>query len=191
MTTAAMAADGPALLRDGTTVAVRPMHPDDADRLVAFHAHLSPESQRLRFFTPHPRLSETEIRRFTHVDGHDRAALVAIDGGEIVGVARYDRLPHTTRAEAAFVVRDDHQRRGIGTLLLYHLADHARHEGITHLVAETLPENTAMLHVLRAFDPVATSRYDDGVVHITVPLGDSTKADQGIGRSAVVRPRRT
>jgi RimJ/RimL family protein N-acetyltransferase len=161
---------GRAVLRDGTTVTVRPMSPDDGDRLVAFHAGLSPESQRLRFFTAHPRLTDAEVWRFTHVDGHQRAALVAERDGEIVGVARYDRLPRGTVAEAAFVVRDDHQGRGLCTLLLDHLADHARHEGLTHLVAETLPENAAMLRVLRNFTPGATSRYQDGSVEVTVPL---------------------
>jgi GNAT superfamily N-acetyltransferase len=151
-------------------VTVRPMRPDDGDRLVAFHSRLSPDSQRLRFFTPHPTLSEREVWRFTHVDGHDRVALVAEHDGEIVGVARYDRLPHSTVAEAAFVVRDDHQGRGIGTLLLDHLADHARNDGVTHIVAETLPDNARMLRMLRNFTPAATSRYEDGVVQVTVPL---------------------
>jgi GNAT superfamily N-acetyltransferase len=159
-----------AVLRDGTVLVVRPMRPDDEDRLVAFHARLSPESQRLRFFNAHPRLTSDEVWRFTHVDGHERAALVAEHDGEILGVARYDRLPRGAVAEAAFVVRDDHQGLGIGTLLLDRLADHARQEGLTDLVAETLPENTRMLHVLRGFTAGATSRYDDGVVCVTVPL---------------------
>jgi len=159
-----------AVLRDGTGVTIRDMHPDDEDRLVAFHARLSPHSQRLRFFTAHPRLSEGEVQRFTHVDGHTRVALVAERDGEIVAVARYDRLPHSAVAEAAFVVRDDHQGRGLGTLLLDRLAEHARHEGIARLVAETLPENAHMLHILRRYTPAATSRLSDGVVHVTVPL---------------------
>jgi RimJ/RimL family protein N-acetyltransferase len=161
------------VLRDGTTVMVRPMRPDDGDRLVAFHARLSPDSQRLRFFTAHPRLSSGEVERFTHVDGHERVALVAVDGGEIVAVARFDRLPHDAGAEAAFVVRDDHQGRGLGTLMLDRLAACARDEGIARLVAETLPENSRMLRVLRNFTPAATSRMSDGVVHVTVPLDAS------------------
>jgi RimJ/RimL family protein N-acetyltransferase len=159
-----------AVLRDGTAVIVRPMRDDDGDRLVAFHARLSPDSQRLRFFTPHPRLSSQEVDWFTHVDGHERVALVAEHGGDIVAVARFDRLPHSVVAEVAFVVCDDHQGRGLGTLLLDRLATRAREEGITHLVAETLPENARMLRVLRNFTPAATSRMSDGVVHVTVPL---------------------
>ncbi len=169
MTTTTTGVDG-AVLRDGTPVTVRPMRPDDEERLVAFHARLSPDSQRLRFFAPHPRLSDREVERFTHVDGHWRVALVADRGGEIVAVARFDRLPNGTVAEAAFVVRDDLQGRGLGTLLMDRLAARARHEGITHLVADTLPENARMLRVLRAFSPAATSRMSDGVVHVTIPL---------------------
>jgi GNAT superfamily N-acetyltransferase len=169
MTTTTMPVDK-AVLRDGTTVTVRPMRPDDEERLVAFHACLSPESQRLRFFAPHPRLSDREVERFTHVDGHWRVALVAERGGEIVAVARFDRLPYGTVAEAAFVVRDDLQGRGLGTLLMDRLAARAPCEGITHLVADTLPENRRMLRVLRNFSPAATSRMSDGVVHVTIPL---------------------
>src|SRR5579864_7994271 len=64
-----------AVLTDGAIAHIRPIRPDDADGLVAFHARLSPESQRLRFFTPHPRLSAAEVRRFTQVDHSDREAL--------------------------------------------------------------------------------------------------------------------
>lgn len=71
--------------------------------------------------------------------------------------SRADRLPRSTLAEAAFVVRDDHQRQGIGPLLLAHLADHARREGITDLVAETLPENASILRLLRRFSSAATA----------------------------------
>src|SRR3954447_25475799 len=119
-----------ALLADGTVVSVRPIEPEDAPGLMRFHEQLSPESMRLRFFTPHPRLSDKEVLRFTTVDHHSREGLVAVLDDEIVGVARYDRLPDSTDAEVAFVVSDQWQGTGVGTLLLDHLASRARSEGI-------------------------------------------------------------
>ena len=80
------------VLVDGGTVHVRPIRPDDGDRLRAFHEGLSPESIHYRFFSPHPRLTDAEVDHFTVVDHVDRVALVATLGDRIVGVARYDRL---------------------------------------------------------------------------------------------------
>ena len=92
------------LLADGATVGVRAIREDDAAALRAFHAALSPESIVLRFFGPHPRLSDSEVERFTHVDGVDRVALVVEGETGIVAVARFDRSPGGDEAEVAFVV---------------------------------------------------------------------------------------
>ena len=81
----------PATLSDGTIVELVPMGPDDAARLVRFHATLSPDTTHDRFFAFHPELSEHELSRFTHVDHRDREAMLAVHDGEIVGVARFDR----------------------------------------------------------------------------------------------------
>ena len=85
------------LLSDGTTAHVRPIRDDDDGNLRDFHARLSPESIILRFFGPHPKLSDAEVQRFTHCDGVDRVALVAELAGRIIAVARYDRPPVATR----------------------------------------------------------------------------------------------
>jgi hypothetical protein len=70
---------------------VRPIRPEDADAFRAFHAALSAESVYYRYFSPKPRLSDSEVARFTTVDMADRVALVAVLGEEIVADARYDR----------------------------------------------------------------------------------------------------
>jgi acetyl coenzyme A synthetase (ADP forming)-like protein len=159
-----------ALLADGTVVSVRAIEPDDAERLVHFHEQLSPESIRMRFFTPHPRLSDAELARFTTVDHHNREALVALLDDEIVGVARYDRLPDSTDAEVAFVVTDRWQGTGVGTLLLDHLAARARAEGIERFVAETLGENRRMAQVFQRSGLTPATRWADGVLHLEMPL---------------------
>ena len=111
-----------ATTRVGGTVLVRPIRPGDAARLAEFHRLLSSRSAYRRFFFVHPILSAPEIKRFTCVDYVDRMALVAEEGGQLLGVGRYDRSPGTTEAEVAFVVADLYQNRGIGTVLLEQLA---------------------------------------------------------------------
>lgn len=170
-------------LSDGRVVSIRRMAPDDDDRLVEFHGRLSPETVYLRFFSAHPRLLPAEVNRFTHLDQHDRVALVAVDRqGRIQGVGRYDRLPGTDEAEVAFVVADEMQGRGLGPELLARLAPIAREEGIRHFVAETLIGNQPMLKVFRASGLAPRTHLADGVLHVTMDLdaaGDDPAPDQG------------
>ncbi|MDQ3640670.1 MAG: GNAT family N-acetyltransferase [Actinomycetota bacterium] len=162
------------VLADGGTVHVRPITTSDAAALIAFHSRLSPEAVYFRFFAAHPRLTDAEVARFTTVDHVDRVALVAELGEELVGVARYDRLPASPHsAEVAFVVSDRHQGRGIGTLLLEHLASAARERGITGFVAKTLADNAKMLEVFAKAGFDQRTRTEDGVVTVELTIEPS------------------
>jgi acetyl coenzyme A synthetase (ADP forming)-like protein len=158
------------VLVDGGTVHVRPIEPADGPALVAFHGRLSPDTVYSRFFSVKPTLSEAEVERFTHVDHDARVALVAELGDRLVGVARYDRTASDREAEVAFVVADEHQGRGIGTVLLEHLAAAARERGITRFVAQTLPSNRRMLDVFGAAGFDERSRYGDDVVYVELAI---------------------
>ncbi len=155
------------VVADGGTVHLRPLTPGDAEALVAFHAGLSIRTRYLRYFSAYPTIPQRDLIRFTHVDHVDRVALAAWLGREIVAVGRFDRLPGDDpatpghRAEIAFVVADAHQGRGIGSVLLEHLAETARELGITRFEALVLAENTAMLRVFldAGYQP---SRHRDG-----------------------------
>ena len=70
-----------AVLRDGSVVHLRPISPEDADRLRVFHSQLSPETIYYRFFAPYPELTDKDVRRFTQVDHASRVALVATVAG--------------------------------------------------------------------------------------------------------------
>lgn len=177
-TTPVVARDGTTTtLRDGTRVQVRAMQPADAARLVRFHRSLSPETIRWRWFSFHPLLTPTELHRLTHVDHHDREAIVALDADEIVGVARWDRTPVTDRAEVAFVITDEWQGRGVGRTLFHELATRARAEGIGVLTAQTQGDNHRMLAVFRHGNPATTMHYDDdGIVEVEMPLDDGEPA---------------
>lgn len=158
------------VLHDGSEVAIVPMTATDSARLVRFHHTLSNETTYSRFFFFHAELTADELERFTHVDHLDREALVAVAGGEIVAVARFDRLEDAMEAEVAFVVADSWQGRGVGSLLFDRLAHLARTVGISRFVADTLAYNRRMLAVFRHADLPITERVEDGVVHLTLEL---------------------
>ena len=162
------------VLRDGRTCHLRPIHADDDVRLARFHSQLSAETIYFRFFAPYPELSDRDISRFVNVDFHDRVALVATEGGELIAVARFDRLIPRD-AEVAFVVRDDHQSRGLGAVLLEHLAAAAWEVGLRRFVAEVLPNNRRMLATFREAGYVISQRMEDGVFHLTFDLEPTEK----------------
>lgn len=158
-------------LLDGSTVRIRPILPSDGDALVAFHDGLSTRSIYRRFFFVHPHLTRGEIERFIHVDYAGRMAYTVFDGDRMVGVGRYELLPGGHQAEVAFVVTDDHQHLGIGTLLLDYLADVAREHGVGTFVAQTLSDNRDMLSVFLASGfPVVTSSAA-GTVSLRLAIG--------------------
>jgi acyl-CoA synthetase (NDP forming)/RimJ/RimL family protein N-acetyltransferase len=165
------------LLTDGTTVRLRPIEPDDADAIVALHSRFSERTRYLRYFSPYPRIPERDLHRFVTVDHHEREAFVVESGGRLIAVGRYDRLgPDSPDAEVAFVVEDAHQGRGIGSVLIEHLAEAARAEGIKRFVAEVLPVNAAMLRVFADFGYQVQRQYADGVVHLSFPIEPTEKS---------------
>ncbi len=158
------------MLTDGGTAHVRAIAPDDADRLRGFHAGLSKETVYNRFFAYRPSLSDADVARFTQVDHDDRVALVATLQTAIIGVVRYDRLPGSADAEVAFVIDDAHQGRGLGAVLLEHLAAAARERGVDRFVADVLPTNRAMLTVFRSAGYEVSRELADGYVSLDFPI---------------------
>ncbi|HEX6499604.1 MAG TPA: GNAT family N-acetyltransferase [Micromonosporaceae bacterium] len=166
-----MGRDADVLLSDGATVHLRQIEPSDADAIVALHSRFSERTRYLRYFSPYPRIPERDLQRFVNVDHRDREALVVALGDKLIAVGRYERLgPNHPDAEAAFVVEDAYQGRGIGSVLLEHLAAAARDAGISRFVAEVLPANGAMLRVFADAGYQVEREYEDGVVHLTFPI---------------------
>ncbi len=163
-----------AVLSDGGTVHLRPITPDDADRLRAFHERLSPETVYNRFFTAVRTLSARDVERFTRVDHDERAAVVALLRDQIVGVVRYARLSDPGSAEVAVVVEDAHQGRGLGALLLEHLTAAARERGVERFVADVLPSNRRMLAVFRSAGFALSRELADGYVELTYPIQETS-----------------
>ena len=160
------------VLRDGSVARIRPIKPSDAPLIEDFHAKQSDESIYFRFFAPLRRLSPRELHRFTHVDYVDRVALVATVREVIVGVGRYDRISPTS-AEVAFNISDHCQGRGIGSVMLEHLAAIAQEEGVSRFVAEVLPQNRRMLSVFSEAGYVVSRRFEDGVVSVSFDIAET------------------
>jgi RimJ/RimL family protein N-acetyltransferase len=176
------AADGtPAVLRDGSTVLIRPVRDTDAPLLADGFARLSARSRQLRFLGPKPSLSKAELRYLTHVDHHDHEALGALNpaDGRGAGIARYVRdADDPQAAEIALTIVDDWQGRGLGTELLARLSDRARQEGICRFTATVSCDNVAMGYLLRSVGALLTGR-DHGVVEYEIPL---QPAENGLER---------
>ncbi|GGU48355.1 hypothetical protein GCM10010211_10720 [Streptomyces albospinus] len=167
------------VLRDGGTARIRPITPDDAERLVSFYEQVSDESKYYRFFAPYPRLSDRDVHRFTHHDYVDRVGLAATVGGEFIATVRYDRIndrglpaksPDDDQAEVAFLVQDAHQGRGVASALLEHIAAVARERGIRRFAAEVLPANSKMIKVFTDAGYTQKRTFEDGVVRLEFDL---------------------
>jgi protein lysine acetyltransferase len=152
---------------------LRPLLPSDRPAYLELLARLSPQSRRLRFFTP-AAPTERMINYFLDIDFIDHFAWVVLDRSTNphtgCGVARFIRsATDTGRAEAAFVVIDDYQAMGIGTIMLGAVAVAADAVGVTTLTAEVLDENESMRAVFGRVEPVWT-RPDRGVLQATMSV---------------------
>jgi acyl-CoA synthetase (NDP forming)/RimJ/RimL family protein N-acetyltransferase len=163
------------VLRDGRTAHLRPILPEDADALVAFYAEVSDQSTYFRFFAPMPQLSEKDVKRFTNVDHHSRVAFVLTVAERITAVGSYE-LIEPGEAEVAFLVQDAHQGRGMGQLLLEHLAQAARENGVHRFVAEVLPDNQRMLQVFHEAGYRVAGGWDEGTMHLEFAIDPTDTA---------------
>jgi acyl-CoA synthetase (NDP forming)/RimJ/RimL family protein N-acetyltransferase len=169
------------IVADGGTVHVRPIRPSDARKLVELHAGLSTRTRYLRYFSAYPRIPDRDLHRFSHVDHHDRVALLVELGSEAIAVGRYERTPGTDEAEVAFVVTDAHQGRGIGSVLLEHLAAAGRESGIRRFNAVVLAENAAMMRVFRDAGYEVTRQHERGEVTLEFAI-DETAVTEAVMR---------
>jgi RimJ/RimL family protein N-acetyltransferase len=160
-------------LRDGRTIEIRALRPDDKEDMLAAVDRTSVQSLQRRFFVPKRSLSDKEISFFMNIDFINQVALVGqIDeGGQPVIVAggRYI-VVRPGQAELAFVVVDAYQGNGIGTMLMRHLLSIARDAGLKELIAEVLPENAAMLKVFSGFGFRPKPSGDPQVRHLSLQL---------------------
>jgi ribosomal protein S18 acetylase RimI-like enzyme len=157
-------------------ICIRPLEPGDRTAVVDAFARLSAESRQQRFLAHKPALSERELTELTEVNHRTREALAAVEGSEIVGMARYAMWPEADRvADLALEVVDDRQGRGIGRRLTARIIERARAASIGRLTASVLSENRAALALLRRFGFKVADR-DSGVTTLELELDRDTAA---------------
>lgn len=170
-----------ATLRNGTPVAIRSLRPDDRERMANAVRHLDRESIYTRLFS-YRDLTERGLDRIMTIDPERDAALVVtvgtgadetvIAGGRFVGTGGEGA---TRTAEIAFTVEEDYQGQGIAGRLLRHLVTVARTMGIATFEADVLAENPAMLAVFAKSGLPLNKRREDGTVHVTMSLAETTR----------------
>jgi GNAT superfamily N-acetyltransferase len=161
-------------LRDGSRALIRPIGPDDRERLREGFEGASAESIFLRFLTPVPRLSSTQLSYLTVIDHGRHEALIAVDpeSGQSFGTARYIRRdddPQT--AEFAVGVGDRWMRLGLGSALLAALASRARAAGVVRFTGTINAENTEFKRLVdKVLGPHETRSVGYGAQEISVDL---------------------
>ncbi|MET9295837.1 GNAT family N-acetyltransferase [Streptomyces sp. NPDC003077] len=165
-----------ALLSDGTTVRIRPTRPEDHARVLRLFTGMSPENLRLRFFTVGPASGTRAADRVCAPPRPGERALLALAGDEAVGVAEFHAAAgDPTTADIGLAVADRWHGRGVGTLLLEHLADAARADGVTSFTADALTENRPMLQVIADLGLRTARRFDGPEVHCTIELTEDER----------------
>jgi GNAT superfamily N-acetyltransferase len=149
---------------------LRHVLPDDAPRLAALCERLSDTTRRRRFFDPCRRLSCQEAERLACVDHARHEALVIADGDRLVGLGQCDQLGDQPVAEITVLVEDAYQGQGLGRQLVRGLIDTARQRGYRILLAELLPDNEPMLHVLETAGPSIVVDPYFGLLRVTLLL---------------------
>jgi acetyl coenzyme A synthetase (ADP forming)-like protein len=157
------------ILRDGSTLRLRPPVAEDADLLLEFFSGLSEHSLYQRFHG-FPAVGPTLVEPVLEPDWQERGSLLGSLDGRVVALANWVRLRDPRAAEVAFAVGDGYQRRGIGTRLLEQLAARAAEAGVEEFVAEVLHENAAMLGVFRDAGFAVTRAAEGGEVEVRFPI---------------------
>ena len=166
-------------LRNGNTAFLRPLRLTDEPLLRDMFYKLSDESVHYRFFRMIKSMPHEKLQEMLHVDYEADMVLVVMtdrdESAEMVGIAHYSRNPRDNYADAAFLVRDDFQNQGIGTLLMNRLVDAARENRIAGFTADVLIDNQGMLKIFHKCGFPVESEMEDGVYALKIPFTKNRK----------------
>ena len=161
-------------LSDDSEAIVRPIRPDDEAKIKGMFYSFSEQTKYLRYHGTLKSLPHNRLQVFCNVDYDTEMALVVEQGDtgheEIIGVGRYMTTPAKRAAEMAFVIRDDWQRKGLGTHLFRRLVEIAEEAGIRVFNADVLPENSGMLKIFHRSGLNTETVTEEGVVRVTMKL---------------------
>jgi acetyl coenzyme A synthetase (ADP forming)-like protein len=162
------------VLRNGSSVRIRAANQTDEAGILAFLLRLSDESRRLRFAGAKTDLEAT-ARRWAGIEDCADCCVLAVQGGDVVAQASYDRITDD-RAEVGFTVTDSFQGRGLGTLLLKRLAEAASDDGVAVFEADVLADNNKMLDLFRESGLRITMKSEPGKVRVQFPTSITPEA---------------
>ena len=169
-----------ATLRDTSVVRLRPIRPDDAESLESMLAKVVPEDLRARFHGTMRVLDRSLLSRLTQIDYDREMAFISFTDAEKIplGVVRLHADPDNLTAEFAVLVRSDWHGRGLGTVLMHAIIDHAARRGIGTLVGSVLRDNEPMLTLMRELGFITTAADSDEVtvrleINTATPGGDA------------------
>ncbi len=162
-------------LRNGETVMIRPIKPEDEPSHQEFLEKTTPEDKYFRFFRSVDDISHTQMARFTQID-YDREMAFVVrakisDGSEeTIGVVRIVCDADSIEGEFSIIIRSDKQQLGLGTVLMDKIIRYSKDKGVKRLVGQILLENEAMINLARKFHFSSTADYQDKVVTVTLEL---------------------
>jgi len=159
--------------RDGRTVLLRPIKPEDEPLWLEMFKNFSEESIRYRFFqiikeTPH------EVRiRYCNID-YDREIAIVPELTEegrrkILGVVRLIIEPDGKSGEIAFIVADPWQGLGLGTKMVDYMIEICKDRELETIYGIMLPDNQRAISLMKKMG-FAIKYQDDGTVKATLNL---------------------
>jgi len=170
------------LLKDGSSILLRPIRVEDAESWLGFIGRLGSENKYLRFLHTSKEMNLDNAIRFCTVDYHDRFAFVAEalrePNKDIVGAGQYYRLPGHHSADMLLAIEDDYQGRGLGISILEQLANVARENGIDTFRTDVLAGNEQMMNVLKDYGFHISSELQADIYHVTLPIAQTTAIEE-------------
>lgn len=164
-------------LRDGMELFFRPVKPTDEQALSEMLYSLSRESVQRRYFTHTQTFPHKDVQRLTNIDYEQNLAIVGVvpgpSGPEIVAIAQYFVDPKENAAEVAFIVQDEWQDKGMGTLLFDYIGRIAVRRGVRRFEATVLPSNKAMLQIFHNSGHKVHTEFDGETYQIAMDLVDA------------------
>lgn len=156
---------------DGDLITIRPAKPVDGRRIQEHFYTQDKDDIYSRFFQARTRFVRDDVESMFQIDYVKNLTLLAVVGefgfGKVIAVGEYLLDPAKNIAEIAFSVSKEWQGKGLGKIIMKKLSEAARENGISGLMAYTLPRNQGMLKLFKSLPYKTKTLYDGEVVELT------------------------
>lgn len=160
-------------MRDGRTVVLRPIRPEDEPAHHDFHARLSPDDIRLRHFAFVKEIVHSQMARLTQIDYDREMAFIGTWEGETLGVVRVALDADKETAEFSIIIRSDLKATGLGSALFDKMVRYCRSRGVHTIMGQTMRENRRMQQLAERFG-FSLHRDDEGMVEMVKTFDDDS-----------------